>query len=792
MLRRLYILCFFITLLCLPSKAVLQEDSLKNSLSVLRHELINEHLELTKQLNTSKIFNERVISQLKEFGDMSSQVSLMLYSQSNDNIFDLTYACQKAIDLWQNFQIQTHPFHEVVIKSNEDIARYDSLINVLSTMYTFNMDKHMKIDRNVCLTLATSNRRMLIERNDSYREFIQYYDYNKGQLQSLETYAQKRYSEIQASIFTSNGQNYIKFLSTFTYKLSQLKNNLLEKYTPQNMVYSQWDVRRISMFLLSLALYGIIIFILNLLFIKYILTRLFNLKRFKSLQEGFLTRRRDILITSTLMFFGVILLIVRFLATNDLVYMASGLLLEFIWLTAVIFGSLLLRVRSKEVRYTNRLYFPVMLVSGVVIIYRITFMPSALVIFSFPIILAIATLWQATLLYRYHSHVSNKDLYLAYTSQAVFVFALCCSWIGYSFLAVQCIIWWMMQQTCILTLTCFRNYLDIYREKYDSKNVPVQKRWALRFIYYVILPIALIISFIVSILWAADVFNLGEISKHLFNVNFINGSNFKVSFYSLAIVASLWFLFNYINKTICDGVRLYLEIKYPTSASSRSVMLINVVQVIVWGGWLLISLNILEISSTWIVVVSGGLSTGIGFAMKDILENIYYGISLMAGRIKIGDYIICDGIRGRVSSISYTSTLLEATDGSIIAFQNSQLFTKSYKNMTKNHGFELDGMQVGIAYGSNLKEVKKLLIDAISKLPCVRKNKPAVVGVKSFDDSSITLQIYVWVSVLTHFAADSMVMECIYETLNANNIEIPFPQREITIKKISEEPNVND
>jgi len=68
-------------------------------------------------------------------------------------------------------------------------------------------------------------------------------------------------------------------------------------------------------------------------------------------------------------------------------------------------------------------------------------------------------------------------------------------------------------------------------------------------------------------------------------------------------------------------------------------------------------------------------------SMKDILENIYYGISLMAGRVKIGDYIVYEGTRGRVSSINYTSTIVEATDGSIIAFQNSQLFTKSYKTL---------------------------------------------------------------------------------------------------------------
>ena len=145
-------------------------------------------------------------------------------------------------------------------------------------------------------------------------------------------------------------------------------------------------------------------------------------------------------------------------------------------------------------------------------------------------------------------------------------------------------------------------------------------------------------------------------------------------------------------------------------------MYINVLQVIVWGAWLLTILSIFEISSTWLVVVSGGLSTGIGFAMKDILENIYYGISLMTGRIKIGDYIVCDGIRGRVSSISYTSTMLEALDGSVIAFQNSQLFTKNYKNMTKNHGYELDILEVGIAYGSNINEVKKMLVDAITAL----------------------------------------------------------------------------
>lgn len=211
----------------------------------------------------------------------------------------------------------------------------------------------------------------------------------------------------------------------------------------------------------------------------------------------------------------------------------------------------------------------------------------------------------------------------------------------------------------------------------------------------------------------------------------------------------------------------------------------NVMQVIIWGIWLLIALNVFQVGKSWLLAIFAGLSTGLGFASKDILENIYYGISLMMGRVKVGDYIICDGTRGKVSSISYTSTMLEATDGSVIAFQNSQLFSKNYKNMTKNHGYELDILEVGIAYGSNVKEVKQILIDALMKLDCIYQDKGVKVLLKSFDDSCITLKIVVWVNVLTQAIDDATIMECIYDTLNDHNIEIPFPQREITIKQVN-------
>ena len=212
------------------------------------------------------------------------------------------------------------------------------------------------------------------------------------------------------------------------------------------------------------------------------------------------------------------------------------------------------------------------------------------------------------------------------------------------------------------------------------------------------------------------------------------------------------------------------------------MMIRNVMQVVIWGVWMLITLGILNVSTTWIAIIGAGFSTGIGFASKDILENIYYGISLMTGRIKIGDLIVCDGIRGTVSSISYTSTTIDTVDGSVISFQNSQLFTKNYKNMTRNHGYELHVLDVGVAYGTNVKKAKQLIIDAVQELDCINRAKGVNVVLKELGDSALILKVIVWVNVFTQFSDDGKILAAIYDTFNENGIEIPFPQTDVHIK----------
>lgn len=786
MKRSLFLI--IVSLLCsIQVGAVLKESNLDQSLAVLKHELITYHREQSDIMLNSKLIGDRARSEIMDIMERSSQNSLMLYSQKTDYVFDLTYACNEATRQYQEFRTKMGPFVDLVNRSNSDIQRYDSLIDVLSTMPVLMLSDRAKTDRNVCLTLAVNIRRMLTDNNAALQEYIRFYNFAQQRLKGMNDYAQKRYREIQTNIFLNGGTTYIDVLSQVKWKLLNTRMALVEKYTPDMMVKSQWDVRWIIFLFCALALYSVIALLINTVSIRVVLTRLMKRGMFKNQQEGFMAKRTCIILAASVVTLGVILCIVRLAIPSNFIQMASKLLIEYSWLLAVIFISLLFRVSGSQISSAFRIYAPIIVIGFLVIAFRIVFIPSEFVNLFFPPILLLCTIWQWSVVRRHRGNVPKYDVYLTYASQTVFVLSLAAALTGYTLLSVQILIWWIMQMTCLLTIACIHDWLLAYYDKKDIAESSMVKTWAFKFVYKVILPSLIVCSFMISIYWAADVFNLSEMTWQIFRNNFIDNNYIKLSVVSIASVIIGWIVSKYISQLAQQLIRNWTNRVDATTSATRSVMFINVTKVLIWGVWLLMSLWSFHVNNTWFVVVSGGLSTGVGFAMKDIIENVYYGISLMAGRVKIGDYIVCDGIRGRVSHISYNSTMVEAVDGSVIAFTNSQLFAKNYKNMTRNHGKELDILEVGVAYGTNIEQCRQLLVDAISKLKCVDKKRGVKVVLKSFDDSCITLKVLIWVNVLTQYGDDGIVMECIYDTLNKNKIEIPFPQRVVTIQNNTQE-----
>ena len=764
-----------VLLTTLSAQAVLKEKDLQQTLQILRSELTMHHRELSQRIEMNRKQNEQVRQRLLETMKRSDQNSLMLYSQKLDYVFDLTYACHEATEQYYDFQRQQLPFKMFMDKTESEIARYDSLITSLKSMPITILDDKGKTDRNVCLTLASNIRNSLLENRATLNDYIRIYDRTEQRLSNLNDYAQNRYLDIQTNIFKNGGDSYITILTNWNRYWRNMERTVEKKYQPN--AHSQWDSRWIFGLIISTIIYAIIATLLNFLAIRFVVP-----KRFRT--SEFMKKRTCITIATTTITFALILGITLALTDQNFFIMAANLLVEYAWLLGVILLSLLWRVTGDQIKSAFRIYTPLLFVGFLVIAIRIILIPNELVNITFPPILLICALWQWSVVRRHNQNVPRSDMFYTYISLTVFVISVVCSWIGYTLLAVQILIWWTMQLTCILTITCVSLYLKLYGKRHRFDERPITKTWMYDLAYQVLLPVMGVCSVMISIYWAADVFNLSDLCWKIFKTHFVDLKNLQLSILTVAMVITLWFFFNYVNRTTLQLLRMHFQTKDPDTAASREVMGKNVLQVVVWGAWFLISMGILNVSMEWLLVVTGGLSTGIGFASKDIIENIYYGISLMTGRIKVGDLIQVDDITGRVTSISYTSTIIEALTGEVITFQNSQLFTKNYKNLTRNHGYVLQIVTYGVAYGSNLAQVKQLIEDATNglQLEGTDLSKPITTRVYELGDSSVNFKLFVWTDALMRNIVTSQLLATIYDTLNQNNIEIPFPQQDVHIK----------
>ena len=779
-MKRLLVLCLFALAIVTDAGAVLKEKDLEQTLGILRTELKQYNNELDRRSTARKERTRLLIQQLMGTTKRADQNALMLYSQQQDNVFDLTYACHEATQQYHNFHKQQLPFTNFLEKTEGEIARYDSLINHLQGISTRIMTKYGSQNRDSCLVLAKSIREKLEVNANTLRRNIYLYTKAENRLSELNEYANKRYNEIQKNIFVNGGDSYPTLLKNLSRRWQQMTDNLRKKYSFNANANSQWSPQWIFGMFLGIVFYVVVSIILNLLFFKFALPNRFKTEEFKK-------KRVCIIMATTTVTFAIIQGLVINNSSQNFLIMASGLLVEYSWLLGVILFSLLMRVKGDQIKSAFRIYAPLIAVGFVVIGCRIILIPNELVNLILPPVLLLCTLWQWLVIRRHNQNIPRSDIFYTYISLMVFVASVVCSLIGYTLFAVQLIIWWIMQLTCILTINCLSRYLEIYAKRKRLMQKPISKTWAYYLVEKTVIPIMSVHSVMLSIYWAAKVFNLTDMCLKIFFhpfINMVNAQNeptLTVSIIKLTMVINMWFIFRYISKTVLAFLRMHYQITDPSTAASKEVMGRNVIQVLVWGAWLMFSLSLFNISLAWLLAISGGLSTGIGFASKDIIENIYYGASLMAGRIKVGDWIDVDGTMGKVVSISYTSTIIESIQGEVITFQNAQLFTKNYKNLTRNHGYVLATIPFGVAYGSNLKEVTTMVEEAVNAMhnEYIDPEKRAKCIVSEMADSSVNFKLFVWANAPKRSHVISEVLKCVYDTLNEHNISIPFPQRDV-------------
>ncbi len=526
------------------------------------------------------------------------------------------------------------------------------------------------------------------------------------------------------------------------------------------------------------------VYVIGALVLSWLILRFLVPKRFltRASYKTFLEKRSCIVICVAAAVFGIATFIISTVVDQNFMSMATTLLSEYAWLIAVITLSIIIRLDSSAVKSGIKLYVPVLLVGFVVFFFRIVFLPSTMVNLVFPPLLLVFTVWQLIVNRRHNADVPRSDMFYSWISFTVMAVSTVMAWMGYTLMSVQVLIWWIMQLTLIQTITVVYDLLHNYERRRIPEDADVRRTWFYDAVYKMVVPIAATLSVALSIYWAAQVFDLTQWCERIFRYKFVDQPGLIVlSLDRLLFCVAAAFVFHYIIYLFIQGYQLWKV--YKTGSENKAVTLsMNIIKYIGWGIYIYIVLVTLHVNRTGITFILTGLSTGIGFAMKDTLENLFYGLSLMNGRVKIGDVIECDGVRGKVKNINYQSTLVETIDGSVIAFLNSQLFTKNFKNMTRNHGYEMAKITVGVAYGSKIDAVREMIIERISKLDCYDPGKGVQVLFQNFGESSVDLLVVVWVRVSSQVADVALIKENIYSVLNENGIEIPFPQADLHIR----------
>ena len=190
-----------------------------------------------------------------------------------------------------------------------------------------------------------------------------------------------------------------------------------------------------------------------------------------------------------------------------------------------------------------------------------------------------------------------------------------------------------------------------------------------------------------------------------------------------------------------------------------------------------------DLSSLAIVAASVGV--GVGFGLQNIINNFVSGIIILAERpISIGDRIEVAGVAGRVTKIQLRSTTVVTNDNITMIVPNADFISNTVTNWSHGDPKVRIRVPVGVAYGSDLKLLQQLLLEAAGEHPKALRDPSPVVLFNEFGDSSLNFELGVWTQEMTaapiHFTSEMNFI--IEQKLRENDIEIPFPQRDLHVR----------
>ena len=721
------------------------------------------------------------------------------------------------VHLRQNESLLEQDLHEQVAGVLAMNAARDTVSREERTP-AFILSEVGQADRDSCLRYAAELLKMYAETRELVMADSTHYREARLRMEESYKYAREYYGIIEDKVFVEGQTPWFTILSQPGKYWKNTKAAMNEKYSfsdigkalfKDQVDYSEEEIVNNTRLVNSARIYWLIVYVL-VFFLLWGLSALVMWPAYKFIKPLKKRVAKEQKRYIALLLGCILFMALTFESTDDdIALKAMHIMYTFFGLLVAINTALLIRVKPAKLKHSVRIYLPTICTALFVISCRVLFVPNAFLNMFFPPLLLAMALWQLIANLKRSHKADLTDAVLGWISFVITAIALIIGLAGYIFLSLIILVWWYFQLGLILAILSVWDLTLLYKEKrlnkrleaysakitfvsgQDKDNLLFGASWFYDLIREVLIPLMALSSLPVCAYWALGVFEFRDLYLTIFEKPFLTQGEFQVSIFNILFLIEMFLVFRYVNKAVHTLWQVLAYHRYLRKHEKKTVRAneINLslgnslISVFVWFVYADLFIVTLHIPTGALGLIAGGLSAGIGLALKDIINNFIYGIQLMGGRLRVGDMIECDGIRGKVASVSYQTTQIQSVGEVIISFTNTALFNKNFKNLTRGSAYEYVSVPVDVSYGTDIQKVRELLIEASQQLQgkdkygrdIVDPKRGVSVGLSEFGDSGITVALKQFVLVEERWGYANRARELIYNVLNENGITIPFP-----------------
>jgi len=286
----------------------------------------------------------------------------------------------------------------------------------------------------------------------------------------------------------------------------------------------------------------------------------------------------------------------------------------------------------------------------------------------------------------------------------------------------------------------------------------------------------------ISVLYVFDW--LDDAIAHLDSIA-IEAGNIRLSLYGLARVLLFGGILFWLGRLSNNAGQKVIRKQEALEIGTREVIA-KLFQIAVFAAIFILLLQVMGINLTTLAVFGGALGVGLGFGLQQIASNFISGLIILLDRsVTVGDYVeLEDGRSGTIRELSMRATTLETYDGKDIVVPNEKFITTTFTNWTHRDNFQRYGITFSVAYKTDIDKMLELVKKTVRSHPQVLEEPElADAEISEFGASGVEILVEFWIEGIddgvNHVDADLKLL--IWHVLKENDIEMPFPQREVKI-----------